>query len=58
MRCVKKSKDGATVRADFLVDDLSFLVVSIMFSTGIVIWRLVERVLNAFVEDLLGVLWP
>lgn len=57
MRCVEKSKDGPTVRSDFFVNNPAFVVISIAF----VVWLtrlLVERVGDAFVENLFGVFRP
>ena len=57
MRCVEKYKHSSAVRPDFFVDDLAFLVISFAFVVRL--FRiLVERVLDAFVENLFGILWP
>ena len=56
MRCVEESKYSSTIRTDLFVNDPAFLVVSIAFVVGL-IRLLVERVADAFVEDLFGILW-
>ena len=57
MGCVQKSKDGSTVRPDLLVNDPAFLVVVLTF----VVWFLGvlgERVADALVKNVFGVIWP
>jgi len=57
VRCIKKSKGGPAVCPNFLVNDPAFLVIPLAFVVRL-LRPLVERVGDAFVENLFGILWP
>lgn len=56
MRRIEKAEDSTAVRADIVVDDPAFLVVAALFVVGLTVFVLVERLGEAFVEYLFGVL--
>lgn len=57
MGCVEKSKDGSTVCTNLFVNDPALLVIFVPFIMGFS-GVLDECVVDAFNENLFGVLWP
>jgi len=56
LRRIEKAEDSPAIRTNSVVDDPAFLLITGLFVVRFVVFGLVERVGDAFVEDLFGVL--
>ena len=56
MRCIKEAYHRPTVRTDIVVYNPAFVIVILAFVVGLICF-IGERVINALVENLFGVVW-